>query len=106
MDDSYSPSERRGYRRVAIAGVLMLLAIGLLPATAAVLDEVAEDWVLPVYVVVMLVIGALMWAFLPVVVGETRHVAHRALVGACAGLACAAVAMLVFFALLNGYSGA
>lgn len=106
MDDSYSPAERRGYRRVVIAAGLGLLALVLFPTTSAFLDETREGWVLPVFVAVMVVVGALVWAFVPMVVGETRHVAHRAAVGAVAGLGAALMAMLVFYLLLRGYSGA
>lgn len=106
MDESYTPSERRGYRRVAIAVVLLMLGVGLFPATAALLDESSEGWILPLFVLVMVVIGALMWAYVPLFVGETRHIAHRAAVGAGAGLVAAAAALAVYWALLNGYSGA
>ncbi|MBC9226620.1 hypothetical protein GL325_09815 [Aeromicrobium sp. 636] len=105
MDDSYSPSERRGYRRIAIAGVLLLLALGLFPATAAVFDETNEGAILPVFVLLMVVVGALLWVFVPAIAGEGHRLGHRVVVGAGAGLTAAAVAALVFYALLNGYSG-
>ncbi|MCD9154878.1 hypothetical protein [Aeromicrobium duanguangcaii] len=105
MDDSYTPSERRGYRRIAIVGVLLLLALGLFPATAAVFDETNEGAILPVFVLVMILVGALLWVFVPAIAGEGRRLGHRIAVGAAAGLAAAAVAVIVFYSLLNGYSG-
>lgn len=106
MDDDYTTSERRGYRRVAIAALLVIVAIGLFPTTAALLDETDENLILPVFVAVMVALGALLWVFVPALAGERRRLGHRIAVGAAAGLAAAAVAILVFFALLNGYSGA
>lgn len=105
MQDSYSPSERRGYRRVAIALVLVLLSLGLFPATAAVFDETREGWIVPVFVVAMVAIGVLLWTFVPLAAGERRRLGHRVGMGALAGALAAAVALGVFFALLHGYSG-
>jgi uncharacterized RDD family membrane protein YckC len=105
MDD-YTPSQRRGYRRLAVAAILVLLALGLFPAAAAVLDERSEGWILPLFVLVMLVSGALLWTFVPGTTDATRTTGHRVAVGCAAGLGAAILAIVVFYALLNGYSGA
>ncbi|WP_313408618.1 hypothetical protein [Aeromicrobium sp.] len=106
MDDHTSPPQRRDYRRVAIGALLVIVAIGLFPTTAAVLDESNEDWILPVFVAVMVALGALLWVLVPAVAGERSRIAHRVAVGGAAGLAAAVAAIIVFYALLNGYSGA
>lgn len=105
MDD-YSRSERRGYRRVVIAAVLVFVALGLFPMTAAVLDGAGEGLILPVFVVAMVALGAVLWIFVPAVTGEQPRAAHRVAVGGGAGLVAALVAIVVFYALLNGFSGA
>lgn len=105
MDD-YSRSERRGYRRVVIGAVLVFVALGLFPTTAAVLDGVGDSWILPAFVALMVALGAALWVFVPALAGERPRIAHRVAVGAAAGLAAALVAIVVFYALLNGFSGA
>jgi hypothetical protein len=105
MDQLSSP-ERRGYRRVAVVGILVLLALGLFPSTAAVLDEANEDLILPLFLLVMVVAGMLLWSLVPGLTDGTRSRAHLVGIGAVLGLVAAAVAIAVFFALLNGYSGA
>lgn len=104
--EQYSPPERRGYRRFAVAGILFLLALGLFPATAAVLDDSNENLILPLFVAVMVVAGVLMWVLVPGVSSRPHSRGRLAGLGALAGLIAAGIAIAVFFALLNGYSGA
>lgn|SRR5690349_18543915 len=104
--EQYSPPERRGYRRFAVGGILLLLALGLFPATAAVLDETNENLILPLFVVVMVVVGALLWSLIPGLSSRPHDRGRLAGLGALGGLLAAGAALLVFFALLNGYSGA
>ncbi|GAA3545454.1 hypothetical protein AFL01nite_15460 [Aeromicrobium flavum] len=104
--EQLSPPERRGYRRITVGVILVLLALGLFPSTAAVLDEANEDLILPLFVAVMVVAGMLLWSLVPGLSDGSRSRGHLVAVGAVAGLVSAGVAIAVFYALLNGYSGA
>src|SRR5690606_17926771 len=104
--DQMTPPGRRGYRRITVGGILVLLALGLFPSTAAVLDESAEDLILPLFLLVMVIAGVLMWSLVPGLSDDSRSRSHRAGIGAVVGLVAAGVAIAVFFALVNGYSGA
>ncbi len=104
--EQYSPTERRGYRRFAVAGILFLLALGLFPATAAVLDDTAESLILPLFIAVMVVAGMLMWSLVPGVSSRPHSRSRLVGIGALVGLIAAGIAIGAFFALLNGYSGA
>lgn len=105
-DTEYSPPQRRGYHRFVVAGILVLLGLGLFPATAAVLDAADENLILPVFVIVMVVAGALAWSLVPGLSSRPHERGRLAGIGAGIGLLAAATAIAVFFALLNGYSGA
>lgn len=104
--EQYSPPERRGYRRVAVSTILVLLALGIFPSAAAVLDESHEEWILPLFLVVMVAAGALLWSLVPGMSGGTSGRGRLVGIGAIAGLIAAGVALAVFYALLSGYSGA
>ena len=67
-------------------------------------DQGSENWILPVDVALVALLGGLLGAALPgFVAGPTRR---RVLVGAAYGVAAAAVGVLVFFLLLSGFEGA
>ena len=90
----------------AIGWVLLLLA-GLLslPLAAALLDDRGtENWILPVQLGAMALLGGLVGVALPgFVAGSTGR---RLAVGAAYGLAAGVVGLLVFFLLLSGFDGA
>jgi hypothetical protein len=90
-----------------LLGWLVLLAAGLLslPLAAYALDDQGtENWILPAQLGGMAVVGALLGVALPgFLAGSTRR---RALVGAAYGVGAAVVGVLLFFLLLNGFSGA
>jgi len=92
---------------VTALGWLLLLAAGLLslPLAAALLDDPAtEDWVLPVQLAAMAVLGGLVGTLVPGFVGGTTW--RRLAVGAAYGLVAAVAGLLVFFLLLSGFDGA
>ena len=88
-------------------GWVLLLAGGVvsLPLAATFLDDQgSENWILPVDVALVALLGGLLGAALPgFLAGPTRR---RVLVGAAYGVAAAAVGVLVFFLLLSGFEGA
>ena len=90
-----------------VLGWVLLVAAGLvsLPLAAAVLDDQGnENWILPVDVAAVALLGGVLGAVLPgFVAGTTRR---RVVVGAACGVAAAAVGVLVFFLLLSGFRGA
>ena len=88
-----------GWALLLVAGVLCL------PLAAAFLDgQGSENWILPLDVVAVAVLGGLLGAALPgFVAGSTRR---RVVVGAACGVVAAALGVLVFFVLLSGFDGA
>jgi hypothetical protein len=89
--------------------VVVLLATGIvsLPAVAYVLDgPTTENLVLPAQLALMAGIGALVGFALPELAGGHATPRRGAWVGALAGLAAAFVGVVLFFILLNGFSGA
>ena len=90
-----------------VLGWLVLIAVGMLslPLAAYFLDDQgSENWILPVQLGGMALVGALVGTAFPgFVVGSPRR---RAVVGAAYGLAAAVVGVLVFFVLLSGFDGA
>ena len=90
-----------------ILGWLLLLAAGVLslPLAAGVLDDQGtENWILPVQLGVMALLGGAVGVAVPgFVAGTTRR---QLAVGAAYGVAAALVGVLVFFLLLSGFDGA
>ena len=90
-----------------VLGWVVLLAAGVicLPLAATFLDDQGnENWILPVDVAVVALLGALLGARLPGFVGGATR--RRVLLGAAYGVAAAAVGVLLFFLLLSGFEGA
>ena len=90
-----------------LLGWLVLIAAGMLslPLAAYFLDDQGtENWILPVQLGGMSVVGALVGVALPGFLGGSTR--RRLLVGAAYGAGAAAVGVLIFFLLLNGFSGA
>jgi hypothetical protein len=89
-------------RVLAVVGLLVLGVLAL-PLLASVLDgEGTENLIIPLDLVVMAVLGALVWRALPGSMPSGRALA----VGAGVGVVAALFGLLVFFVLLNGFSGA
>ena len=93
-------------RAVAIV-VLVLLGFVSLPLVASVLDgEDTENWIIPVQLLLMALVGALVGWALPAVAGPAATKRRGALVGAVIGVAAGVLGLLVFFLLLSGLDGA
>jgi hypothetical protein len=92
-----------------LVGVVVLLVTGTfsLPSTAYLLDGPAtENWILPVQLAVMALVGAACALALPALAPSGSARSRRALVGAGWGLLAAVLGVLVSWFLLSGLRGA
>ena len=89
--------------------VLILLVLGIfsLPVTAYFFDdEGSENWIVPVAVLLMAVLGAIVGSMLPGLAGSGATQQRGALIGAAVGVAMLVLGIVVFFLLLSGFEGA
>lgn len=94
-------------QRIGALVILLVLGMLSLPVTAYFLDgEGTENWILPVAVVVMAVVGAVVGVALPGLAGDGATTSRSVLIGAIVGIAMLVLGVIVFFLLLNGFSGA
>ena len=92
-----------------VVAVVVLLALGVLslPLVAYVLDgEGTENWILPVQLLLMAVVGAVVGRLLPGVAGEGATPRRAVVVGALVGVGAAVLGLVIFFLLLSGFGGA
>ena len=92
-----------------IVGAVVLLVAGILslPVAAYFLDgQATENWIVPVQLLAMALIGAAVTAALPALARAGAPASRRALTGVCWGLLAAFVGVLAFWLLLNGFRGA
>ncbi len=95
-----------GQRWTAVL-VLLVLGIFSLPVTAYFFDgDGSENWIIPVAVALMAVLGAVVGSLLPGLGGSAASRSRAALVGAAIGVAMLVVGIVVFFLLLSGFDGA
>jgi hypothetical protein len=91
------------------AAVLLLLVLGIfsLPVTAFFFDdEGTENWIIPVAVVLMAVLGAIVGSMLPGLAGPGATQSRGAMIGAAVGVGMLVLGIVVFFLLLSGFDGA
>lgn len=94
-------------QRVVAVVVLLTAGILSLPLAAAVLDSPrTENWIIPVQLLVMAAIGAAITVALPAMARAGASTGTRALTGVGWGLLAAITGLLIFWLLLNGFSGA
>lgn len=92
-----------------VVGIVVLLVLGMLslPLSAYFLDgQGTENWIVPVQLVAMAALGAAVTVSLPGLAREGASTGRRALTGVWWGLLAAFVGVVVFWFLLNGFSGA
>lgn len=92
-----------------ILAYLVLLVAGVmsLPVAAAIFDgEGSENWILPAQLGGMAIVGALVGAATPALVGDGATTGKRVWLGALLGVGAALVGVALFFLLLNGFDGA
>ena len=94
-------------QRVLAVVVLLVAGILSLPLVAAVLDgRGAENWIIPVDLLVMVAIGAGVAVALPAVARAGEPTGRRAFAGVVWGVLAALIGLLVFWLLLSGFGGA
>jgi hypothetical protein len=97
----------RAAQRVVGTVVLVVLGMFSLPLSAYVLDDPGtENWIVPVQLFAMVVLGAAVTIGLPGMAREGASTGRRALTGAWWGLLAAFAGVVVFWFLLNGLRGA
>ncbi len=95
-----------------VIGIVALLVLGMLtlPVVASFADTGdgggAENWIAPVALLAMAVVGAALAVALPGLARAGASTARRALTGMWWGLLGLAVGLVVFWFLLNGLNGA
>lgn len=92
-----------------VIGIVVLLVTGMLslPVSAFVFDaQGSENWIIPVQLALMAVTGAVVTIALPALAREGASTGRRARTGIWWGLLAALVGVVVFWVLLNGFSGA
>ena len=95
-----------GQRWTAVV-ILLVLGIFSLPVTAFFFDgEGSENWIVPVAVLLMAVLGAIVGSMLPGLAGAGATQQRGALIGAAVGVAMLVLGIVVFFLLLSGFDGA
>lgn len=95
-----------GQRTLAL---LLLLVAGIfsLPVAAYFFDNPGtENWMVPIQVAVMALVGALVGRLLPGLAGTDQTTNRAMIVGALVGVVMALIGIVIFFLLLNGFSGA
>lgn len=95
-----------GQRWTAVV-ILLVLGVLSLPVSAALFDgEGSENWILPLAVLIMVVIGAVVGAMLPGLAGAGATQQRGAMIGAAVGVGMLVLGIVVFFLLLSGFDGA
>jgi hypothetical protein len=92
-----------------ILALLILIVAGILslPVSAAFFDgEGSENWIVPVQLGGMAVVGALVGLATPALARAGAPAGRRMLFGVLLGLLAALVGVALFFLLLNGFDGA
>jgi hypothetical protein len=94
-------------QRLAGGTVLVVTGVLSLPVAASFLDGPGiENWIFPVQLLAMTLIGAAVTVALPALARAGAPVPRRAIAGGGWGLLAAFIGVLVFWLLLNGFHGA
>jgi hypothetical protein len=95
-----------GQRWTALV-ILLILGIFSLPVTAYFFDgEGTENWIIPIAVLLMGVLGAIVGSMLPGIAGSGATQQRGAVIGAAVGIGMLILGIVIFFLLLSGFDGA
>jgi hypothetical protein len=89
-----------------VVAVVVLLVAGIvsLPVAASFLDgESTENWILPVQLAAMALIGAVVGRLLPGLAGADATARRAIILGGTTGVVMALVGVVIFFLLLSGF---
>jgi hypothetical protein len=93
-------------RTVAVVGLLVLGVLSL-PVVAFFLDgEGTENWIVPVQLLLMALVGAVVGRTVPALAGDAASSSRATVIGALVGVGAACVGLVLFFVLLSGIGGA
>jgi len=93
--------------RIVALVVLLVLGVFSLPLVATFLDgDGAENWILPVALVLMALVGGLVGRAVPTLGGAEASRRRGIVAGALLGLGAAVVGVVLFFLLISGLDGA
>lgn len=96
-----------GAQRAVAVVVLLVAGILSLPVSAFFFDgEGSENWILPVALLAMAVLGAVVGRLLPGLGGAGASVARSAWIGAVVGVVASLAGFVIFFLLISGLDGA
>ena len=94
-------------KRVVALVVLLVLGVLSLPLVAWVLDgEATENWIVPVQLLLMAVVGAVVGRLVPELAGAGATPRRAVVVGVLVGVGAAVLGLVIFFLLLSGLDGA
>ena len=94
-------------RRIVALVALLVLGVFSLPLVATFLDgDGAENWILPVALGLMAVVGGLFGRAVPTLGGAEASRRRGMVAGALLGLAASVVGVVLFFLLISGLDGA
>lgn len=94
-------------KRLVACSVILLLGVVSLPLAALPLDgEGGENWIVPLQLGGMALVGALVSLAVPELAGARADRRRRVGVGVGVGVAAALVGIFAFWLLVNGFDGA
>ena len=96
-----------GAQRVVALVLLLVAGVLSLPVVAYFFDgQGTENWIVPITLLVMAVLGAVVGRLLPGLAGAGATPRRAVVVGALTGVLMVIVGVVIFFLLLSGFDGA
>ena len=96
-----------GAQRVVALVLLLVAGVLSLPVVAYFFDgQGTENWIVPITLLVMAVLGAVVGRLLPGLAGAGAAPRRAVVVGALTGVLMVIVGVVIFFLLLSGFDGA
>ncbi len=96
-----------GAQRVLALVLLLVAGVLSLPVVAYFFDgQGTENWIVPITLLVMAVLGAVVGRLLPGLAGAGATPRRALVVGALTGVLMVIVGVVIFFLLLSGFDGA